>query len=218
MPRDDSTAKIAAGIEAGQRRRGGHRHRIDDAHGRGEPGAAPTEPVRRSARSHRICISLADWFTDVRVTGRDGIHRRLLDSGLRDCWSSAGLRCILVNARTPRTCPGARPTSAMPQWLRQLHSYGLLRGSFRPTREIVDPRAYLRQRERLVEYAAAAHPAYAEGSDGDEPATPSCRLDITGATGMRIIRAIVAGERDPAALALLRDLRCHAGPRRSNRR
>jgi len=77
----------------------------------------------------------------------------------------------------------------------------LLRASFRPKGEIVELRAYLRQRERLLEYAAShmmnlqLHHVVA---------------DITGATGLRIIRAILSGERDPAVLALLRDTRCHA--------
>ena len=56
---------------------------------------------------------------------------------------------------TPRTCPGRKTDVSDAAWLRELHSYGLLRGSFRPDAEIATLRAYLRQRERLVEYAAA---------------------------------------------------------------
>jgi len=84
------------------------------------------------------------------------------------------------------------------QWLQRLHSYGLLRASFRPKGEIVELRAYLRQRDACWN-RSLAYPAYAEGHDGDELLQLHHVVsDITGATGMRIIRAIIAGERDPA--------------------
>lgn len=104
--------------------------------------------------------------------------------------------------------PGRKTDVSDAAWLRQLHSYGLLRGSFRPHADIATLRAYLRQRERLVEYAAAQHM---------QKALMEMNLqlhhvvsDVTGATGMRIIRAIVAGERNPDVLATYRDVRCHS--------
>ncbi len=66
-----------------------------------------------------------------------------------------GFEVILVNARYAKNVPGRKTDVSDAAWLRQLHSYGLLRGSFRPDAEIATLRAYLRQRERLVEYAAA---------------------------------------------------------------
>ncbi|WP_412079796.1 IS110 family transposase [Thalassobacter stenotrophicus] len=60
-----------------------------------------------------------------------------------------------MNARYTKNVPGRKTDVSDASWLRQLHSYGLLRVSFRPTSEIATLRAYLRQRERLVEYAAA---------------------------------------------------------------
>ena len=66
-----------------------------------------------------------------------------------------GFHVILVNARYAKNVPGRKTDVSDAGWLRQLHSYGLLRGSFRPAAEIATLRAYLRQRERLVEYAAA---------------------------------------------------------------
>ncbi len=65
-----------------------------------------------------------------------------------------GFDVILVNARYAKNVPGRKTDVSDAAWLRQLHSYGLLRGSFRPDAEIATLRAYLRQRERLVEYAA----------------------------------------------------------------
>ena len=66
-----------------------------------------------------------------------------------------GFEVVLVNARYAKNVPGRKTDVSDASWLRQLHSYGLLRGSFRPSAQIATLRVYLRQRERLVEYAAA---------------------------------------------------------------
>ena len=104
--------------------------------------------------------------------------------------------------------PRKRPNDA--GWLRQLHSYGLLRGSFRPEAEIATLRAYMRQRERPVEYAAAHIQHMQKALMEMNLQLHHVVSDITGATGMRIIRAIGAGERDPDVPASFRDVRCHA--------
>ena len=83
----------------------------------------------------------------------------------------------------------------------------MLRASFRPKGEIVELRAYLRQRERLLEYAASHIQHMQKALTEMNLQLHHVVADITGATGLRIIRAI---ERDPAVLALLRDTRCHA--------
>jgi transposase len=66
-----------------------------------------------------------------------------------------GFNVILLKARYAKNVPDRKTDVSDAGWLRQLHFYGLLRGSFRPEAEIATLRAYLRQRERLVEYAAA---------------------------------------------------------------
>ncbi|MGR3564436.1 MAG: IS110 family transposase [Heliomarina sp.] len=66
-----------------------------------------------------------------------------------------GFEVILVNARYAKNVPGRKTDVSDAGWLRQLHSYGLLRGSFRPDAEIATLRVYMRQRERLTKYAAA---------------------------------------------------------------
>jgi len=91
-----------------------------------------------------------------------------------------------------------------------LHTYGLLRGSFQPKGEIAVLRAYLRQRERLLDYAAAHIQHMQKALTQMNLQLHHVVADVTGATGMRIIRAIVAGERDPDILASCRDPRCHA--------
>ena len=121
-----------------------------------------------------------------------------------------GFNVILVNARYAKNVPGRKTDVSDAGWLRQLHSYGLLRGSFRPEAEIATLRAYLRQRERLVEYAAAHIQHMQKALMEMNLQLHHVVSDITGATGMQIIRAIVAGERDPDVLAGFRDVRCHS--------
>ena len=88
--------------------------------------------------------------------------------------------------------------------------YGLLRPSFRPQAEIAGLRAYLRQRERLQDYAAGHIQHMQKALMQMNLQLHHVVPDITGVTGMAIVRAIVAGERDPTVLASHRDLRCHA--------
>jgi transposase len=121
-----------------------------------------------------------------------------------------GFEVILVNARYAKNVPGRKTDVSDACWLRQLHSYGLLRGSFRPSAQIATLRAYLRQRERLVEYAAAHIQHMQKALMEMNLQLHHVVSDITGVTGMRIIRAIVAGERDLDVLASFRDVRCRA--------
>ena len=121
-----------------------------------------------------------------------------------------GFEVIPVNARYAKNVPGRKTDVSDAGWLRQLHSCGLLRGSFRPSTEIATLRAYLRQRERLVEYAAAHIQHMQKALMEMNLQLHHVVSDITGVTGMRIIRAIVAGERDLDVLASFRDVRCRA--------
>src|SRR5260370_331477 len=121
-----------------------------------------------------------------------------------------GFEVILVNESYAKEVDGSKADVSDAAWMRQVHSYGLLRGSFRPDAEIATLRAYLRQRERLVEYAAAHIQHMQKALMEMNLQLHHVVSDITGATGMRIIRAIVAGERNPAVLATYRDVRCHS--------
>src|SRR5690348_2976824 len=121
-----------------------------------------------------------------------------------------GFEVMLVNARDAKHVPGRKTDVSDAQWLRQLHEYGLLRPSFRPKGELAALRAYLRQRERLLDYAASHIQHMQKSLMQMNVQLHHVVTDITGATGMRIIRAIIAGERDPATLAVHRDRRCHA--------
>ena len=121
-----------------------------------------------------------------------------------------GFEVILANAREAKNVPGRKTDIADAQWLQRLHSFGLLRASFRPTQEIATLRAYLRQRERLLDYAASHIQHMQKALMEMNLQLHHVVTDITGKTGMLIIRGILNGERDPKVLAEHRDRRCKA--------
>src|SRR5271157_1344888 len=105
---------------------------------------------------------------------------------------------------------GARPKTDVldAQWIQRLHSYGLLRASFRPPDSVLALRAYWRQRQMQVRYAAYHVQHMQKAMEQMNVKLPEVVSDITGVTGMLIIGAILEGERDPVKLAQLRDERC----------
>lgn len=169
-----------------------------------------TEPVRSFGTCTGDLQRLADWFEDCEV-------RTIAMESTGVYWIPAyevleqrGFEVILVNARDAKHVPGRKTDVSDAQWLRQLHAYGLLRASFRPKGELASLRAYLRQRERLLDYAASHIQHMQKALMQMNVQLHHVVTDITGSTGMSIIRAVVAGERDPVVLAAFRDRRCHA--------
>lgn len=118
-----------------------------------------------------------------------------------------GFEVRLVNAHSVKTVPGRKSDVLDCQWLQQLHSYGLLSGSFRPEDQICVLRSYVRQRERLTQSASVHLQRMQKALVEMNLQLNRVVSDITGVTGMRIIRAILAGERDPEHLAALKDPR-----------
>lgn len=173
------------------------------------PDACDT-PVRAFGTFTQDLHDLADWFKSCGVTSVAMESTGVYWIPAFEVLEAHGFQVILVNARYAKNVPGRKTDVSDAGWLRQLHSYGLLRGSFRPEAEIATLRAYLRQRERLVEYAAAHIQHMQKALMEMNLQLHHVVSDITGATGMRIIRAIVAGERDPEVLAAFRDIRCHS--------
>jgi transposase len=105
---------------------------------------------------------------------------------------------------------GARPKTDVLdcQWIQRLHSYGLLRPSFRPPESILALRGYWRQRQMQVRYAASHVQHMQKALEQMNVKLTEVLADITGLTGRRIIEAILKGERDPGNLAALRDAKC----------
>ena len=151
-----------------------------------------------------------DWFAEC------GVDTVVMESTsvywipIFELLDARGFAVFLVNARDAKHVPGRKTDVGDAEWLQRLHSYGLLRASFRPKGRIVELRAYLRQRERLLEYGASHIQHMQKALTEMNVQLHHVVTDITGATGLRIVRAILAGERDPAVLARLRDSRCHA--------
>jgi transposase len=121
---------------------------------------------------------------------------------------AAGLEVVLVNARMLHNVPGRKTDMHDCQWLQQLHSCGLLRGSFRPREAICRLRALQRQRANLIDSRSRFVLWMQKALDQMNVRVHRAVSDLTGQTGMAIVRAIVAGERDPLRLAALRDKGC----------
>ena len=168
------------------------------------------EPVRTFRTFTDDLHRLADWFAQC------GIRTVVMESTgvywipVFEILEQRGFEVMVVNARDAKHVPGRKTDVSDAQWLQRLHEYGLLRASFRPQAEIAGLRAYLRQRERLLDYAAAHIQHMQKAMMQMNLQLHHVVTDVTGLTGMAIIRAIVAGERDPNVLATHRDRRCHA--------
>jgi transposase len=121
-----------------------------------------------------------------------------------------GFEVRLVDARQVKNVPGRKSDVLDCQWLQQLHTYGLLAAAFRPPDEVCVLRGYLRQREMLVESAAMHIQHMQKALQQMNLLLHNVVADITGVTGMKILKAIIAGERDPHRLAAHRDHRCRS--------
>lgn len=143
-------------------------------------------PVRAFGTFTQDLHDLADWFDACGVTSVAMESTGVYWIPAFEVLEARGFDVILVNARYAKNVPGRKTDVSDAVWLRQLHSYGLLRGSFRPTAEIATLRAYLRQRERLVEYAAAHIQHMQKALMEMNLQLHHVVSDITGATSMRI--------------------------------
>ncbi len=118
---------------------------------------------------------------------------------------AAGIEAILVNARHVKHVPGRKTDVKDCQWLQQLHSYGLLEGSFCPTQDICRLRTLVRHRANLVSDAAQAVLHMQKALTQMNVQLHHVINDLCGETGLRIVRAILNGQRDPEQLVKLRD-------------
>ncbi len=151
---------------------------------------------------------LVQWLSD------EGVESVALESTsvywipLYELLESSGVEAVLINARQLHNVPGRKTDMADCQWLQLLHSCGLLRGSFRPQEYICRLRALRRQMANLVAERTRVVQWMHKALDQMNVQVHHAVTDITGKTGMLIIRAIVGGERSPMKLASLRDRRC----------
>jgi len=127
-----------------------------------------------------------------------------------DILEQAGLEVYLVNARDTKNLPGRKSDVQESQWLMKLHTYGLLRNSFRPSQEVRTMRTYWRQRNDLVRAAARHIHRIQKAMTQMNIQLANVLSDVSGMTGQAIIKAILAGERNPRKLAAFRDPRVKA--------
>ena len=151
---------------------------------------------------------LADWLEAC------GIETVAMESTgiywipLYEILEARGFDVNLVNARHVKNVSGRKSDVLDCQWLQQLHTYGLLQPSFRPPERICAIRSLVRHREMLIQYRAAHIQHMQKALHLMNIQLTNVLSDITGVTGMKIIRAIVAGERNREVLASYRDKRC----------
>ena len=168
------------------------------------------EPVQTFQAFTGDIERMADWLVSM------GIKTVALESTgvywvpVYEVLEDRGLEVIVANAREARAVPGRKSDVNDAQWLQRLHACGLLRASFRPGRDIAALRTYLRLRERHLEYGAAHIQHMQKALTFMNLQLHHVVSDVTGVTGLKIIRAIVNGERDPQMLATMRDVRCKA--------
>jgi transposase len=188
----------AAGIDVGA-----------DEHWVAVPADRDAEPVRRFGACTADLEAIAAWLRACGVTTVAMESTGVYWIPLYELLEARGLAVQLVDARQVARAPGRPKTDPNDcQWIQRLHSYGLLSAAFRPQEQVVVLRAYLRQRDMLVTYAGQHIQHMQKALEQMNVKLTEVVSDITGVTGMGIIKAILRGERDPVALAKLRDPRC----------
>jgi transposase len=186
----------AAGIDVGS-----------EEHWVAVPEDRDEQPVRSFKCFTADLHAMADWLKQC------GIHTVVMEStgvywiSLYQILERQGFEVKLVNARQVKHVPGRKTDISDCQWLQRLHTYGLLSGSFRPEDAMCVLRSFWRHRDTLIRYASSHVQHMQKALTEMNIQLHKVISDITGVTGMRIIRAILAGERDLVKLAHLRDHR-----------
>jgi hypothetical protein len=166
--------------------------------------------VRRFRTFTTDLHGLAEWLVACGITTVAMEATGVFWIPIYDILQERGLEVLLVNARHFRNVAGRKSDVSDAEWLQELHSVGLLRGSFRPTAEITTLRAYLRHRDTLVQSASTMVNRMQKALVQMNLQLHVVIADITGTTGLRILRDIVRGVTEPAVLAKHRDMRCRA--------
>ena len=200
---DDLTLEVlhpdAAGIDIG-----------NQSHYVAVPPTRDSQPVRRFGCITAELKAMAQWLKQC------GIRTVAMQStgvywiAVYDILEAADLEVYLVNARATKNLPGRKSDVQESQWLMKLHTYGLLRNSFRPSQEIRMMRTYWRQRNDLVQAAGRHIQRMQKALTQMNIQLANVLSDVSGMTGQAIIKSILAGERDPHKLAVFRDPRVKA--------
>jgi len=177
------------------------------------PEADGEAHVKRFDTTTSALIALADWLKVHHVQSVAMESTGVYWIPVYEMLESGGFEILLVNARQIKGVPGRKTDVLDCQWIQKLHSCGLLRGSFRPHESICALRAMVREMDELIAQRSMCLQKIQKSLDQMNIRVHHAVSDISGVTGMRIIRAIVAGERDPSVLAGFRDPSCKKSER-----
>jgi transposase len=189
----------AAGIDIG-----------NESHYVAVPPTRDSQPVRCFGCTTTELKAMAAWLKQCRIQTVAMQSTGVYWIAVFDILEEAGLEVYLVNARETKNLPGRKSDVQESQWLMKLHTYGLLRNSFRPSLEVRTMRTYWRQRNDLVRTAGRHIQRIQKALTQMNLQLANVLSDVGGMTGQAIIKAILAGERDPHQLASFRDCRVKA--------
>lgn len=171
-------------------------------------GNESTQSVRAFGNYTVDLYAIADWLAahDIKTVAMESTGVYWIP--LFELLEQRGFECLLISSRSLRRVAGRKSDVTDAQWIQTLHSYGLLESSFRPQSDLVALRSLLRHRRNLVDHRSPhvlhMHKALLQMNIQLSQAVS----DVTGVTGQAIIRAILAGVRDPHVLAALREPGC----------
>jgi transposase len=172
------------------------------------PGPDNTQIVRAFGSYTADLQDLAAWLADHAITTIAMESTGIYWVPIFEFLELHGFHCCLINPAATKRLPGRKSDVSDCQWLQTLHSYGLLSESFRPDADLIALRTLLRHRAQLIQHRSP-HILHMQKALLQMNLQLSQVLsDVTGQTGLRIIRAIVAGERDPNVLAAFRSPHC----------
>jgi transposase len=189
----------AAGIDIG-----------NESHYVAVPPTRDSQPVRRFGCTTAELKQMAVWLKQCVIRTVAMQSTGVYWIAVYDILEEAGLEVYLVNARDTKNLPGRKSDVQESQWLMKLHTYGLLRNSFRPSQEIRTMRTYWRQRNDLVQSAGRHIQRIQKAMTQMNIQLANVLSDVSGMTGQAIIKAILGGQRDPHKLAEFRDPRVKA--------
>ena len=188
---------FAAGIDIGS-----------ESHFVAVPEELDEQPVRSFGCFTADLEAMADWLAKLGITTVVMESTGIYWIPAFEILESRGLDVKLVNARHVKNVAGRKSDVLDCQWLLQLHTYGLLDGAFRPDEQVCSLRSYRRQRDTLVGYRASHIQHMQKALRQMNLLLDNVVTDITGKTGMTVIRAILNGQRNPVELAKYRDKHC----------
>jgi transposase len=172
------------------------------------PEDRDAQPVRSFGTCTPDLLALAEWLVSCRIDTVAMASTGVYGIPVYEMLEARGFTVHLVNACHLKHVPGRKSDVKDCQWIQYLHTCGLLSGSFRPEAEMCALRAYLRHRAMVLEHRAAHIQHMQKALHQMNVPWTQVLADITGVTGLAIIRAIVAGEHDPVHLARLREPQC----------